>query len=462
MKIRTRFAPSPTGNLHIGGVRTALFNYLFAKKHQGEFLLRIEDTDKARSTKEAIDVILNGLAWLDLKNDGTVVFQSQNEEKHKEIAQKLLNEGKAYYCTCQDKQTETNTYQKYNRICREKNIKSLQNGEKAVVRLKAPLEGTTVVNDIIKGKIEIENKELDDMVLLRSDGTPTYMLAVVVDDINMQITHIIRGDDHLTNTFRQLQLYYALGATPPYFAHLPLILSGSGAKLSKREDSVSLMEYKEKGFLNVAICNYLLRLGWNHENLEIIDRKTALAFFSLEEVHKSAAKFDIKKLLNINSHYLKHLDNETLLQYFEEFVQSNIKTELLADNYKTILTKIAPFVVKRAETLMDLVEKSHNLLIKEESLKYSKETIEETDFNLLKTEEEILKEIAQKNWNREELMQTIGLHGEKINLKLGQMATPLRYALVNSKNSPASVFDIMEILGKEKSLLRIQNLMHQA
>lgn len=462
MKIKTRFAPSPTGMLHIGGVRTALFNYLFAKQHQGEFLLRIEDTDKTRSTKEAIDVILEGLAWLDLKNDGAIVFQSLNEKRHQEIAHQLLHEGKAYYCTCSEQQRDNHSYQKYNRVCREKNITSLKNGEKAVVRLKAPLTGTTVVKDIIKGRIEIENKELDDMVLLRSNGTPTYMLAVVVDDIDMQITHIIRGDDHLTNTFRQLNLYNALDAKAPSFAHLPLILSSSGAKLSKREGSVSLMEYKEKGFLNVAICNYLLRLGWNHKDLDIIDRKTAIKLFALEDVNKSAARFDIKKLLNINSHYLKNLDNDTLLQHFEEFVHNNIKTETLSDNYKTILAKITPFVIKRAETLMDLVDKSHVLLIKEEEMEYSQTTIQETDFNLLKIEKEELQNITIENWNREELMQIITTYGEKINLKLGQMTTPLRYALTNSKNSPASVFDIMEILGKEKSLTRINNLIqHQ-
>ncbi|MFT5703531.1 MAG: glutamyl-tRNA synthetase, partial [Rickettsiales bacterium] len=307
MKIITRFAPSPTGFLHIGGARTALFNYLFAKKNGGEFLLRIEDTDQKRSTPEAVEAILEGLSWLGLKNDGEIVFQSKNIQRHKEVALDLLRQGKAYYCHTsaeelaslrQEAETKGEVF-RFKSPWRDK-IAPESEGVKPVIRLKSPNQGQTIINDLIRGEITIDNSELDDLVILRSDETPTYMLAVVVDDFDMKISHIIRGEDHLTNSFRQQTIYDAMNWQVPKFAHVPLIHGPDGAKMSKRHGATSVIDYNEMGYLPEAMRNYLLRLGWSHGDDEIISDEQALEWFNLDHIGKSPARFDFAKLDNLN------------------------------------------------------------------------------------------------------------------------------------------------------------------
>ena len=308
MNIVTRFAPSPTGFLHIGGARTALFNFLLARHFGGKFLLRIEDTDRERSTQEAVDAIFNGLKWLGIDWDNEPVFQFTRCAHHVELAEQLVKEGKAYYCYCTPEELEQMREEskkrgkspRYNRMWRDRDPKEAPTGAKHVIRLKAPLTGQTVVDDIVQGTVSVDNEELDDMILVRSDGTPTFMLSVVVDDHDMGVTHVIRGDDHLTNTFRQKQIYEALRWTPPIYGHIPLIHGPDGAKLSKRHGALGVEAYKDMGFLPEAICNALLRLGWSHGDDEIISREQAIEWFNVENLGKSASRLDFAKLNNLN------------------------------------------------------------------------------------------------------------------------------------------------------------------
>jgi glutamyl-tRNA synthetase len=309
MKIITRFAPSPTGFLHIGGARTALFNYLFAKNNGGEFLLRVEDTDQKRSTNEAVDAILEGMDWLGLKHDGEIVFQSKNIDRHKQVALELLEKGEAYYCytSAQELEEMRNEAEKKGEVFKFKSpwrdkTPSQKTDVKPVIRIKSPKQGETIINDLVQGEVRVANSELDDLVLLRSDETPTYMLAVVVDDHDMEISHVIRGDDHLTNAFRQKIIFDAMGWKAPEFAHIPLIHGSDGAKMSKRHGATSVMEYKAMGYLPEALRNYLLRLGWSHGNEEIISDAQAIEWFGLDHVGKSPSRFDFAKLDNLNKH----------------------------------------------------------------------------------------------------------------------------------------------------------------
>ena len=322
MSVVVRFAPSPTGYLHIGGARTALFNWLFARHCGGRFLLRIEDTDRQRSTQAAIDAIFDGLGWLGLAADEPPVFQFERAGRHAEVANRLLAEGKAYRCwaTPEDLdemravQRARGLPTRYDGRWRDRDPNEAPAGVAPVVRLKAPQTGTTRVADMVQGEIDVDNAQLDDMVLLRADGTPTYMLSVVVDDIDMGITHVIRGHDHLTNTFRQVQLYRAIGAELPRFAHIPLIHGADGAKLSKRHGALSVTEYRELGFLPEAVRNYLLRLGWSHGDEEIISTEQAVALFDLGAVGRSPARFDLAKLTSLNAHYLRERPDDDLAQ----------------------------------------------------------------------------------------------------------------------------------------------------
>ena len=313
MSVVTRFAPSPTGFLHIGGARTALFNRLFARHHGGRYLVRIEDTDRERSTKEAIGAIFDGLSWLGLMGDEEPVFQSTRQERHAAMARELLARGGAYPCYAtaeelaemRERARAEGRSVRYDGRWRDRDPSEAPPGVKPVIRLKAPQEGETVIDDLVQGEVRFANSQLDDMVLLRSDGTPTYMLSVVVDDHDMGITHVIRGDDHLNNAARQTQLYLALGWEPPRFAHVPLIHGPDGAKLSKRHGALSVGAYREMGFLPEAMRNYLLRLGWAHGDEEIILDEQAIAWFGLEAVGRSPARFDMQRLTNLNAHYLR-------------------------------------------------------------------------------------------------------------------------------------------------------------
>ncbi|MBD0272026.1 MAG: glutamate--tRNA ligase, partial [Acetobacteraceae bacterium] len=320
MSVRTRFAPSPTGFLHIGGARTALFNFLFARRHGGQYLLRIEDTDRARSTEEAVQQILDSLEWLGLRPDEPPIFQSRREARHAEVARELLSAGRAYLAfdtpaelqAARERAIAEGRPPRYDGAWRDRDPATAPAGAKPAIRLKAPREGETVVPDLVQGEVRVSNAELDDMIILRSDGTPTYLHAVVVDDHDMGITHVIRGDDHLTNTFRQCQIYDAMGWHRPRFAHLPLIHGPDGAKLSKRHGAVSVLEFREQGYLPEALCNYLLRLGWGHGDEEVIPRERAVQIFDLDGVGRAASRMDYAKLTHLNGVYLRQAGDERL------------------------------------------------------------------------------------------------------------------------------------------------------
>ena len=336
MTVITRFAPSPTGFLHIGGARTALFNYLFAQKNNGKYLLRIEDTDRQRSTEKAVEAIINGLDWLELSGDEQPVFQYSRQERHKQIVNTLLEQGKAYKCYCSAEELEEmraigrreGKTALYDRSWRERDPSTAPSNVDPVVRLKSPLKGSTAIDDLVQGRVEVKNEQLDDFVILRADGTPTYMLSVVVDDHDMKISHVIRGDDHLNNAFRQYQLYTAMDWPIPKFAHIPLIHGQDGTKLSKRHGALGIEAYKDQGYLPEALCNYLLRLGWGHENEEIITRKQAISLFDVSAIGKSPSRFDIKKLDNINATYMREISETRLFHLLETHLLKTLNITL--------------------------------------------------------------------------------------------------------------------------------------
>lgn len=358
--VRTRFAPSPTGYLHIGGARTALFNFLFARNQGGKFILRIEDTDVERSTEESVQAILDGMNWLGLSWDEGPFFQSKRMERYKYYAEKLLEEGKAYYCYCQpeelqerrEKALKEGRKPTYDRRCRDR--KDIPAGVKPVIRFKAPLEGETVVEDLIKGTVVFNNNELDDLIIIRSDGYPTYNFAVVIDDVDMNITHIIRGDDHLNNTPRQIQIYNALGFPVPQFAHVPMILGSDKTRLSKRHGATSVMAYKDMGYINKALVNYLVRLGWSCGDQEIFSMDEMIEKFNIENIGKSAAVFNPEKLLWLNGHYIKTMENEELVDVSLDFFKKKIN--VLPD--REVMKKIVNSMKERSKTLIELVEGS--------------------------------------------------------------------------------------------------------
>lgn len=452
MKIVTRFAPSPTGLLHIGGARTALFNYLFAKHNKGQFLLRIEDTDKKRSTDQAVQAILDGLNWLGLEYDNKSCFyQSENEKAHKDAALKLLEKGQAYYCyeSAEDLVAKREEAEKKGQVFRFKSpwrdqSRLSEANEKPVIRLKSPTEGFTIINDLVQGEVKVANAELDDLILLRSDGTPTYNLAVVVDDHQMGVTHIIRGDDHLNNAFRQKLIYEALDLEAPQFAHIPLIHGSDGAKLSKRHGATSVMEYKEMGYLPEALRNYLLRLGWSHGNDEIISDAQAIEWFNLEKVGKSPARFDFDKLNNLNKHYLKELTDEKLLQLID--LESSKNTDKFL--------KALPFLKERISNLNDLKDclkiYQDNCLI---DLSKDDQALVSERQGLLRSFRDIIERIS--NWNLEFIKISVLDYATTEGLKMKDFGVALRVALTFSHSSAGGVFEIMEILGKQEVLRRL-------
>ena len=459
MSVVVRFAPSPTGVLHIGSVRTALFNWLFARHKNGKFLLRIEDTDKLRSTDENTKSIFKILEWLKIDWDEEPVIQSKRIERHKEVAYDLVKAGKAYFCYCspeelalkKEESMKSGKSYKYDRFCRDLDRKI--DGVNPVIRLKSEIVGNTTVNDLVQGEVSVDNSQLDDLVLLRSDGTPTYMLSVVVDDHDMNVTHVIRGDDHLTNTFRQIQIYKACGWNIPQFGHIPLIYGPDGAKLSKRHGAASAQDYMELGFLPEAISNYLLRLGWSHGDDEIISREQAIEWFDFDSVGKSPSRFDMFKLQNLNAHYMREKSNEELLECLLPFFKAEI-----TDNQKQMILKGMSNLKERAKTLVDLAESSMIYVAAPEKIdeacsKYATgthlallEKVIGIIHNIEKLEEhslcELVKELAKEN-----------------NTKLVEIAQALRGSLSGKLVSP-SVFEIMEILGKEETISRIQSFIN--
>ncbi len=457
--VRTRFAPSPTGYLHIGGARTALFNYLFARHHGGKFILRIEDTDRERSTPEAIEAILESMKWLELNWDEGPYFQTQRYPLYKEKVQELLSEGKAYRCICTPEELEAKRQaaqrQKrkpaYDGTCRLR-PPVIRVGQPYTVRFRSPREGTTVVDDAVKGEVAFDNGELDDLIIARSDGTPTYNFCVVVDDVDMGITHIIRGDDHLANTPRQILLYQALGFPTPQFAHVPLILGVDKARLSKRHGATSVMAYKDMGYFAEALVNYLVRLGWSHGDQEIFSRAELIEKFGLENVGKSAGIFNPEKLLWLNSHYMKTLPLSRLAEEIVPFIAAK---GYAAPLDRAWLEKMIKTLQERSGTLAELVEMGHFYLSDEIS-------IDEKAAKKFLTREivEPLRELADKlatlpSFSQPEIERVFTEVLKARNLPLGKLAQPVRVALTGSTASPG-IYEVIAVLGKERTLKRLK------
>src|SRR3989344_867954 len=456
MTVITRFAPSPTGFLHIGSARTALFNYLFSKHHGGQFLLRLEDTDQILSTETDTHATLHGLEWLGLPWDQDVVYQSHNMKRHQDVGLELYEKGQAYYCNCTPQQLEElrktalKTGQKpgYNSHCRHRRLTA------GALRLKTPGTGSVTIQDLVQGPVAIQNEQIDDMVLLRSDQTPTYMLSVVVDDHDMNITHVIRGDDHLTNAFRQYHLYKAMQWPIPEFAHIPMIHGADGSKLSKRHGAIGVEAYEEMGYLPKALRNYLLRLGWGHGDDEIISDAQAIEWFTLQHVGKSPARFDFKKLDNLNAHYLRETDNHTLLALVQKELPHFLADPLL-ESHVNRLEKGMTGLKQRATTLRDLTQ-SALFYVRPPPLPLSEIAQEHLTQNrpLLKELQTHLTDLT--SWTHDGLEADLRSFAETRGIKLGQVAQVLRAALTGAHISP-SVFDVMDVLGKEESLGRIQD-----
>ncbi|MFL6760430.1 glutamate--tRNA ligase [Sphingomonas sp.] len=457
----TRFAPSPTGYLHIGGARTALFNWLYARHRGGKFLLRIEDTDRARSTKEAIDAIIDGMKWLGLDWDGHEYYQSQFWARHAEIAHRLVDRGAAYRCyMTQEELAEAREKAKLERRPFRiespwREVTEEQGDTPFVIRLRAPREGETVIDDEVQGRVTVQNVEIDDFVLLRSDGTPTYMLAVVVDDHDMGVTHVIRGDDHLNNAFRQLAIIRAMGWPEPTYAHVPLIHGPDGAKLSKRHGAMGVDAYRDElGLLPEAVVNYLLRLGWGHGDDEIISRDQAIEWFDLPQVGKSPSRFDFKKLENLNGHYIREADDERLA----ELVAPKLGIE--DPQQRQLLLRAMPELKARAHTLNELAEGARFLFARRPV------EIDESAAALLSPEaREMLHRThdrlgALAEWDAASVEAAIREVAEGTGVKLGKLAQPLRAALTGRTTSPG-IFDVLALLGRDESLARIADQMER-
>jgi glutamyl-tRNA synthetase len=457
-----RFAPSPTGMLHIGGARTALFNWLYARHTGGTFLLRIEDTDRERSTPEAVDAILNGMKWMGLDWDGDAVFQFARAPRHREVAEKLLAEGKAYRCyatadeltAMREEQKAAGKPMRYDGRWRDRTPTAEEAAKPSVVRLKARQDGETIVQDKVLGDVRFENSQLDDMVLLRSDGTPTYMLAVVVDDADMGVTHVIRGADHLNNAARQLQLIEAMGATTPVYGHLPLINGPDGAKLSKRHGALAVEAYRDMGYLPETMRNYLLRLGWSHGDDEIIPTEQAIAWFNLESIGKSAARMDYKKLDNLNGHYIRETANDVLVAEITAFLAREIPPRILSLTARQRLESAMTSLKERAKTLVELVQGAEFLFTD------GPRTLDAPADKLLTPDGRAalagaLPALEATDWTGPALEAAARTHAESSGLKLGQVAQPLRAALTGKASSPP-LFEMLALLGREESLIRLR------
>jgi glutamyl-tRNA synthetase len=454
----TRFAPSPTGYLHIGGARTALFNWLYARKNKGTFILRVEDTDQERSTPEMTRAIINGMEWLGLDCDQGPFFQSQRKDLYIAYIDRLVQKGNAYYCRCTPDEVEAMRQEarqkglkpKYSGKCRELGLKQ---GPDTVIRLKAPLSGATSFNDQVKGPISFDNQELDDFVLQRKDGTPTYNLAVVVDDIEMGITHILRGDDHVNNTPKQILIYQALDAVPPLFGHVPMILGPDKKKLSKRHGALSVMAYKEMGFLPEAMLNYLVRLGWSFKDEEIFSKDDLMNKFSLENLGSSACVFDMNKLTWLNSHYIKEADISRLAAVLAEHLD---KENLTTD--PDYLKKIIPLLQPRAGTMREMAEMAGFFLMDDDKLVLDEKAVEKF---LTPETKKHLSEIASRleglgSFDQKTLEQEFGDYIKEKEIKFKVIAQPLRVAITGKTASPG-LFETMEVLGKERVINRLRN-----
>jgi glutamyl-tRNA synthetase len=453
-QVVTRFPPSPTGTLHIGGARTALFNWLFARHHHGKFVLRIEDTDKLRSTKENTEAIIESLKWLGLDWDEGPYFQSQRTKIYYEMIEKLLSSGKAYYCHCSPEELEKKRIEakkkglkpKYDGKCRERGLGKIQG---AVVRLKSPLAGKTIFKDLVKGSISIKNEQLDDLILQRSDGSFTYNFAVVVDDSKLGINHVIRGDDHVNNTPRQILIYKALDEPIPQYAHLPMILGPDKSPLSKRHGATSVMAYKDMGFLPHALLNSLARLGWSHGDQEIFTTQELIDLFSLEHVGKSAGIFNMEKLLDCNAKYIREEDDSTLADLLLPFL-----SHLGCSNLPKKKVKGAAGTLKaRAKTLLEMAQRA---LFYFQEIDYEKQADEKFLLpDVLYILEDLLLDLkAATSFYQKDLENIFSILLERHQIKLGRIAQPLRVALTGTSVSPG-IFEIMEVMGQEMVVQRL-------
>ena len=461
MTVVTRFAPSPTGYLHIGGARTALFNWLFARHHGGKFLLRIEDTDRARSTPEATQAIFDGLSWLGLEWDGEAVSQFARRERHAETARILLATGHAYLCYASPQELEAMREQqragglpiRYDGRWRDRDPAEAPPGVAPVVRLKAPQTGETVLDDRVQGRVTVSNEQLDDMVLLRGDGTPTYMLSVVVDDHDFGVTHIIRGDDHLTNTFRQIQLYRALGWDVPVFAHIPLIHGPDGKKLSKRHGALGIEAYREMGYLPEALRNYLLRLGWAHGDDEIISTEQAVAWFDLDGIGRSPARLDFTKMENLNGHYMRQADDRRLADLILPRLELDVGRPIGPDQ-RSRLERGMTGLKARAKTLVELAEAARFYIEERPVVLQPKaaQLMTPAALALLGKWAERIRSLEPSA--PEPLEAAARALAEEAGVKLGEIAQPLRAALTGSTVSPP-IFEVAAIFGRDEVLARI-------
>jgi glutamyl-tRNA synthetase len=462
MTVRTRFAPSPTGFLHVGGVRTALFSWLFAKHHQGQFILRIEDTDSERSTQESVHAILEGMAWLGLDYDEGPFYQTQRYDRYRQVAQQLLNEGKAYRCECSKErlevlrqaQMEAKEKPRYDGHCRNKNLPL---GDKPqVIRFKNPEQGIVSLKDEVYGEIHVNQNELDDLILIRSDGHPTYNFAVVIDDLDMGITHVIRGDDHLNNTPRQWNLFKALGAPVPVFAHLPMILGEDGKRLSKRHGAVSVLQFKELGILPHALLNYLARLGWSHGDQELFSMDELISFFDLNHVSRGASSFNYDKVYWINQHYQKNDPAEEVAEALRwHFEQAGVDLSQGPD-----LKELIPIQAERCKTLAELCQMS--LYFFTDNIEYDEEAVKK---HLCPVIVEPLIALYERfkgvnPWQKNELQECINEVCVQFNLTMGKIAQPLRVAVTGSSMSP-SIDMTLVLLGKEKVLHRLEAVLER-
>ncbi len=457
MTIRTRFAPSPTGMLHIGGVRTALFSWLYARHHQGQFVLRIEDTDRERSSEEAVRVILDGMAWLGLEADEGPVYQSERSQRYTEVINKLLDEGQAYHCYCSREALDLMRSEamargqkpKYDGRCRQSDTRSEEH-DHPVIRFKNPLVGEVFIDDLVQGSVVFKNEELDDLIIARSDGSPTYNLTVVVDDMDMNISHVMRGDDHLNNTPRQANLMRALGATLPAFAHIPMILGPDGKKLSKRQGTVSVLQYREEGYLPEALLNYLARLGWSHGDQEIFSLNEMVDLFDIRDVNKAASAINPEKLNWLNQHYIKNGDISRLAEILaNRFADAGISTDAGPP-----LTELLAIQKERVKNLEEIVEQSRFFYADFEQIDAAaaKKHLRGVLLEPMSRLRVVLEELS--DWNNEALHQSIEEVAAEFEMKMGKIAQPLRVAITGNGVSP-SIDDTLRLIGRERCLQRI-------
>lgn len=453
-EVITRFAPSPTGFLHIGGARTALFNYLYSKKMGGKYYLRIENTDRQRSSDQAIKAIINGLKWLGINHDGDIIYQSHNIARHQDIVQQLLDEGKAYYCYASAEELQGMREQAkrdgkhigYNGLWRDRDPNDAPKDIAPTVRIKMPRDGETIIDDLVLGQTIINNQQLDDFIILRSDGTPTYMLSVVVDDHDMGITHIIRGNDHFTNAARQYQLFNACDFNIPTFAHIPLIHGQDGAKLSKRHNALSVEAYRDMGYLPEAMCNYLARLGWSYGDMDLFNINEAIRYFDVKDIGKSPAQFDMDKLNHVNHHHLRQADPAYLLHIMG------------LEDIEQRLHRAMPLLCEKINNINDL-KPACDYFINRPTLPFADSKaagfINDDNHALMAELSTILADIS--DWQKENIEASIKKFTEHKQLSLGKVLQPTRAYLTGQSHTP-SMFTIIEILGKTEVLLRLSAL----